>query len=420
MASLEYINFNPWREIVEGREIAWERDSLARGIEGLPQIFWQDGSGWAEANHWALAKITDHRVEVATVKGLMKHLHAYACFLEAHDLEWRHFPTRLAERAVVRFRGDLIQQINCGGLASSTARSRINAVVQFYRHAAVHDFVSTTTSMWRDQAVVIRYFDAVGFKRSLTRFTTDLAIPNRTVVGIRLEDGLIPLSDIHMTELLKFTAGHETSELHLMLTMGFFTGARFGTITSFRIENLEQARPDPYMKGFVLIRVGPGTGVVTKLDVAGDLLVPCLLFDELKRYAYSAERLKRETKASSADRSVLFLTNRGNRYSSNTVSRMMTELRRGAVRSGLKFMERFKFHQTRATYGTWLMKSALQVATPSAAIAFVRSAMFHKHESTTFRYVQFLEVTKGKQEAAQEFHQAFTGLFNRSWDEVDA
>lgn len=53
--------------------------------------------------------------------------------------------------------------------------------------------------------------------------------------------------------------------------MGFFTGARFGTITSLRVENLEQARPDPYMKGFVLIRVGPGTGVATKFDVAGDL-----------------------------------------------------------------------------------------------------------------------------------------------------
>lgn len=89
MASLEYINFNPWREVVVGGEIAWESDSLAGGIERLPQIYWNDGSDWAEANHWALTKITDHRVDLATAKGLMKQLHAYACFLEAHDLEWR-------------------------------------------------------------------------------------------------------------------------------------------------------------------------------------------------------------------------------------------------------------------------------------------------------------------------------------------
>ncbi len=45
--------------------------------------------------------------------------------------------------------------------------------------------------------------------------------------------------------------------------------------------------------------------------------------------------------------------------------------------------------------------------------------MFHKHESTTFRYVQFLEYAKGKQEAAQAFHEAFTGLCRRDWNEAD-
>jgi integrase len=420
MASLEYIDFNPWRDVVADGQLVWHPDKLAPGISRLPQIFWDSGEGWAEANHWALEKVANHRVHLDTAKGLMKHLHAFACYLEKHDLDWRHFPTRLSDRAVVQFRGDLMQQINSGSLASSTARSRINAVVQFYRHAAVHDFVNTTSPMWRERSVVIRYFDVVGFKRSLTRFSTDLAIPNRRVVGARLEDGLFPLSAVHMTELLKFTRDQETTEFHLMLAMGFFTGARLGTITTFQVENLEQARPDPYMRGFVLIRIGPGTKVATKFDVEGDLLVPGLLFDELKRYAYSTERLKREAKASKNERSILFLTNRGNRYSNNTVSRMMVDLRRSAVGTGLTFMDRFKFHQTRATYGTWLMKLALSVTSPAAAIAFVRSAMFHKHEATTFRYVQFLECAKGKQEAAQAFHEAFTGLCRRDWNKADA
>lgn len=420
MASLEYVDFKPWREVVADGEIGWEQDKLAKEIHRLPQIFWSSGEGWAEANHWALEKITSHGIHLDTAKGLMKHLQAYACYLEEHDLDWRHFPARLSERAVVRFRGDLLQQIERGSLASSTARSRMNAVVQFYRHAAAHDFVSSSTPMWRDRTVVIRYFDAVGFKRSMTRISTDLAIPNRTIVGVRLEDGLVPLSDVHMAELLKFIAGEGTAELHLMLTTGFFTGARLGTITTLRIENLEQARPDPYMKGFYLVRVGPGTGVATKLNVEGDLLVPSMLLSELKRYAYSTERLKREAKASEGQRSIVFLTSRGNRYSNNSVARLMTGLRRSAVRANLRFMERFKFHQTRATYGTWLMKLALNVTTSAAAIAFVQAAMLHKHESTTFRYVRFLESTKGKQEAAQAFHEAFTGLRKRSWDTVNA
>ncbi|WFS19908.1 site-specific integrase [Pseudomonas sp. 905_Psudmo1] len=417
MACLEQVDFKPWREIHSDGTLNWEFDNLARSIQQLPQIFWGSGEGWTEANLWALDKATNHRCDIETVKSLMKHLHSYACFLERHELDWRHFPIRLSERAVVRFRGELIQQIANGSLASSTARSRINSIVQFYRFAADNSFISATTSMWRERPVVIRYYDTLGFSRALTRLSTDLAIPNRSAPGDRLEDGLTPLSSENMVALLKFTAREETVELHLMLTIGFFTGARLRTISTLRIENLEQARPDPYIKDIFLIRVGPGTKVSTKFNAEGDLLVPKTLLETLKNYAYSTDRLKRETKASTNQGSVLFLTSRGKPYSNSTVGALMTGLRKKADRANLKFVGRFKFHQTRATYGTWLMKLALGVTAPAAAIEFVKNAMFHKHESTTFRYVKFLESTKGKQEAAREFHEAFTGLKSRDWDD---
>lgn len=419
MASLEFIDYWPWREQRDEGAIEWTQDRVAPHVRGLPQIFWQDGVGWAEANHWALEKVASEGAHLDTAKGLMKHLRAYACFLEHHQLDWRHFPIRLAERAVVRYRGHLIDQIEKGELSSSTARSRISAVIQFYRHAARYDFVRPTSQMWRERPVVLRFFDSVGFKRSLTRITTDLAIPNLAVAGVRLEDGLMPLTDVHMTELLTFTAKEDTAELHLMLTLGFFTGARLGTITTLRIRNVESAREDPYLKGFFLVRVGPGTGVATKLNVEGDLLVPSMLLEELKRYAYSVGRLKRESKASEADRSLVFLTVRGNRYSNASVASLMTRLRRKTAMAGLKFTDRFKFHQTRATYGTWLMKLALSATTTAAAVEFVKNAMLHKHEATTFRYVKFLENSRGKQEAAKAFHEAFTGLNQRDWNRVD-
>lgn len=421
MASLEYIDFTAWREVIDGEgTVTWERDPLSRQIDDLPQLFWQNGEGWIEVNHWALERAADRRIKLETVKTQLKHLRAYAQFLEEQKLDWRHFPIQLASRAIVRFRGDLVEQIERGSLTSSTARSRIGAVIGFYRYADAHKFISPESPMWREKSVVIQYYDSIGFKRSLTRAVTDLAIPNRSRPGVRLEDGLLPINEAHMTQLLDFTSREETQELHLMLTTGFFTGARLGTITTLRIENLEQAHPDPFMKGFFLLRVGPGTGVATKFDVEGDLLVPDFLLEELKRYAYSTPRLKRETRAKPADRSILFLTTRGRGYSSKSIDRLMTGLRRDCMRAGLKFMARFKFHQTRATYGTWLMKLALGVTTVAAAVAFARNALFHKRESTTFGYVRFLENSKGKQEAAEAFNQAFTGLGNRKWDEFDA
>ncbi|KTC24335.1 hypothetical protein AO392_17370 [Pseudomonas putida] len=420
MAYLEHVDFKPWREAHVGDALEWEHDRLARRIPRLPQIFWESGVGWAEVNLWALDKIANHHRDIETVKSLMKHLQSYALFLEKNELDWRHFPLRRSERAVVRFRGDLMHQIEIGSLTSSTAQARMNAVVQFYRYAAEQDFISTTTPMWRERPVVIRYYDTLGFRRALTRMSTDLTIPNRRAPGDRLEDGLLPLSDTHMTELLKFTASEETEELHLMLTIGCFTGARLRTISTLRIENLEQAQPDPYVKGLFLVRVGPGTTVSTKFNVEGYLNVPKILLEELKRYAYSTARLKREARAATPHRSVLFLTSRGRPYSNNTIGTLMTGLRCNARRANLQFMSRFKFHQTRATYGTWLMKLALSVTTTAAAIEFVKNAMLHKHESTTFKYVKFLESTKGKQEVAQAFHEAFTGLRSRHWDNFSA
>ncbi|WP_191090279.1 site-specific integrase [Dechloromonas sp. CZR5] len=404
---------------------AFVLDPTGRAISRLPQIFWESGEGWAEANHWLLEKATTVGIKIKTVVSLGKHLYSYAVFLEnpqeeRERLDWRHFPVRLADRAVVQFRGHVIKQIERGSLASTTARARMSALIQFYRHAAAHDFVTPETPMWNEKSVVLPYYDSIGFKRALVRIKTDLSISNRARPGTTLEDGLLPLSESHMTELLKFSSCSQTIEMHLMLTIGFFTGARIETITTLRIEDLEQACPDPSIKNFFLIRVGPPTSVATKFSVEGDLLVPDFLLRALKEYGYSTERLKREAKAAPEYRSVLFLTSRSRPYSGESQRRLMTDLRRDAIRAGLKFMQRFKFHSTRATYGTWLMKLTLAVTTVPAAIEFVKNAMLHKDEATTMRYVRFLEVTKGKQEASAAFSAAFTGLHNRNWDQFSA
>lgn len=393
-----------------------EPDNLARAFDSLPQIFWKEGSGWDEVNQWALSKLVDFNIKVKTVDSLMKHMHAYAVFLESRGLDWRHFPIKASERALVRFRGHLMNQIKDGSLASSTARSRMNAVVQFYRHAQEHEFIQPAGPLWRDRQVVIPYYDAAGFKRALVRASTDLSISSQVAPGVRLEDGLLPLNEEHMTQLLQYTARHQSTELHLMLSVGFFTGARLETITTLRIENLEESLPHPLLKGFWELRVGPGTGVATKFDVQGALLVPDFILFAIKDYAFSTVRLKRETRASEKDRSLVFLTVRGGQYT-NAVSSLMTVLRRDCVGAGLMFMSRFKFHETRATYGTWLMKLALGVMKTGEAIELVKSAMLHKHEAATFRYVKFLEDCKGKQEISAEFNRVFTGLVERNWDD---
>jgi hypothetical protein len=45
--------------------------------------------------------------------------------------------------------------------------------------------------LWKDKRYFIKYFDQVGFERTLAGTTTDLGIPNRKRIGVTLEGGLL-------------------------------------------------------------------------------------------------------------------------------------------------------------------------------------------------------------------------------------
>jgi integrase len=315
----------------------------------------------------------------------------------------------------------LIERVESGTLAGSTAANSMSAVIQFYRFADLHNLVRADSPMWVDRLAVIPFHDTAGFKRSMVRLSSDLKIPNRKRVGATLEDGLLPLRSEHMSALLAYTAKHEIEELHLMLSTGFFTGARIGTITTLTVTGLETAREDPLTPGIYLLPVGPGTGVSTKFSVSGELMVPKAVLTDLKTYASSTTRLLREAKANRDGKDLLFLARSGRPYTVETVNRLVHEMRKRAVLAGLRFMHRFRFHQSRATFGTWLVQILLDSGVKTTdAIRIVRDAMLHKNEATTLGYITFLEKTRAKGKAAAAFNAAFTGLSNRNWDTVDA
>lgn len=413
MARLEYIHYEPHRAVVVGKSVQWVRDVSVRAVEGLPQIFWNDGQPWSEANLFALERARSRDGKHKTVESLMEHLHKYAEWLEREQFDWRHFPKNKADRVLVRYRGELVDSRDRGALAPSTTTARMNAVIRFYRYCAGHNFISRDAPKWQDKVAVLRYFDSVGFERTLQRITTDISIPNRARPGVRLEDGLLPLTSEHVAELLTFSKTNASAELHLMLTIGCFTGARICTITTLHMFALEQAMRDPMVPGMWVVPVGPGTRIATKFDVSGDLMLPDLLMKQIRDYASSRRHMDRVKKADKKDKSLLFLTRQGKPYKPKATGREMVELRRKGLAADLKFLQKFKFHQTRATYGTWLMSICLSAASVKASIEYVKRAMHHKNEATTFGYITFTEHTKAKIEVANAFTEAFLGLKDR-------
>jgi integrase len=81
--------------------------------------------------------------------------------------------------------------------------------------------------------------------------------------------------------------------------------------------------------------------------------------------------------------------------------------------AGLTQFQTFKFHQTRATFGTQLMRLAMNTLPSQVdAIVFVRDAMLHKDEATTWKYVKFIEQEPIKEALSDEFFNLYLGQVN--------
>jgi len=427
MASLELIHYIPHRAVVgvDG-QVTWERDRGCRPVENLPQVFWRDGTPWSEVNLWAHQRATTGKTDIKTVQANLGHLHKYAEWIELQEVDWRHFPMLERERVLIRWRKHLIElRDKLGLLAPSTTTQRMNATIHFYRYARAQGLIGRDSPMWQERQVVHRFHDAHGFERTMLLSSTDLAIPNRARHGLRLEDGLLPLTRDHMHDLLRFTEqGRNASrELHLMLLVGFYSGARIETITDLKRGTLENAVADPEVPGIVYLAVGPGHRpfVATKFDVQGRIMMPDWLFNALLAYASDPNRLKREALAPPDNKDLLFLTRFGHRYadressSGTAVGRAMVDLRKKASNAGLKFAKHFHFHMTRATFGTWLTSTLLERGyNTKAVLTFVSNAMLHRNIETTLKYIKFIEQTPIKIEVANEFTESFLGLNTRT------
>lgn len=414
MASLEQINYQPHRAEVSNGSLHWAALNR-KPIRNLPQIVWEDNSTWPEANIWALDQATSSKRDLKTVRSNMSHLLAYAKWLEAESIKWWHFPERESERCLVRFRGALVAARNNGDLAPSTVSQRMTAVIRFYKWTQSRRLISTEWPMWEQRFVGLKLTDSFGLEHTMRVASTDLAIPNRKVTGaVQIEDGLLPVTVSAIKEILQLADRSASEELSLFLRIGFFTGLRIGSITDLKVQTLHNATMVPDV-GWKRLAVGPGARppVSTKFGVSGSVPIPEELFESLVAYSMSTRRLKRQMLANPENQELLFLTRYGNSYggdNSRAVNVEMHRLRSAGKKAGIKVMRGFHFHRTRATFATELMRVALRFMPIGDAVQFVREACLHKDESTTLKYIKFIEANKAMAEAADAFSEAFMGL----------
>jgi integrase len=418
MARCELITFTPHAPEVVDDKLRWV--PLKSGVlEGLPQICWESGEPWREANLWLLNGA--YRQDIETVRANAKALHAYAQWLELADppIRWWDFPVREKDRCLVRFRGFLINERAAGQLAPSTVSARMRAVIRFYRWIYAERLFTPGWPMWRDRHVAIKLNSTDYFERTVNVTTTDLAIPNRKRNAAGLEDGVMPVSAEERDTILTLVDAHCSVELALMLRLGFYTGMRLGTICDLKLDTLLRAIPEPGVPDARLIFIGPNARppVHTKGGAYGQITVPRRLIEDLTHYASSLRRLERQARANGDDKSLLFLTRFGNPYvkrkanKSAAVNVEMHKLRSIARAAGTN-ISHFHFHMTRATFACDVMRIALQVEGIDA-VAVVGDMLFHANRRTTEAYVHYLKTQPIKADVANAFTEVFLGGMRR-------
>lgn len=417
MATLVSIHYVPHRAEVCENSVSWVK-TRKKMIEELPQIMWADNRPWREANLWALTRASDQKRSLKTIWSAMKHIHAYAKWLEHEAVAWWHFPEREADRCLVRYRGALVDAIKNGEIAPSTAQQRMACAIRFYRWLAASRLLSPEWPMWQERMIGIHLHDSFGFDRTIVTKTTDLAIPNRKAIGEKLEDGLLPIASENVAEILNFADENASQELALMLRLGFGTGMRFGTIADLKVKTIQNAVPDPWFPGYFLLAVGPGAhpAVHTKFGVTGQIWISIDDLQILRNYMFSARRLKRQSQADTKHIGNVFLTRFSKPFgsegsdSSRAINVELGRLRKAALAKGVTAFHNFYFHRSRCTFATELARVAIRHGSVGTAIELVMRALLHKNEETSLKYIKFVEKTKVMSEMSDEFTRRFLGL----------
>ncbi len=419
MAKIEPIRYRPSRPETVSGNVEWvERQGVHACL--LPMIFWEEGKPWREANLWFKEQVTDESCDLKTVNCKAYALLTYATWLETNNVSWLHFPESKDERCLNRYRGALIKYRSTNKLAPSTTTNKMRVVIQFYRWLLEKGIIPNENSLWVDRSITIHFNTARGISLSKNVRSSSLAIPCRRINKANPEDGLWPLTPEDRELVLDCAEANCPIEIYLMLLLGFHTGLRIESITDLRVETLQRAIPHPMSTGYSILHLGPGASppVRTKFDVTGQVDIPTRLLDMLKDYLNSIERKRRGEKAHITIKNVVFLTTHGNEYArrdlnkSPAINVAIHKLRKIGIEKGLEALNRFKFHQTRATFATELILHAIE-HDPENCLRIVRDKFLQKDEKSALAYIKFVkrEHSEISAKAADKFTKAFLGRF---------
>jgi len=411
----------------------------------FPVLIQGNGEPWLIGNLYLTTKLErEPGYESKTYRGIADHLLDYLRFLEDQKLNFLHFPENDRLKVTYRYREQLLNFVDNAELSTSTAKSRINAVVNFYDAITKWGLVNQPcgdgiafTRINRELFVKTEYGAAGKVKISSHNLSLKGGSKQSCAEYIKDDEELRPLTTDEQAIVLK-TLHHSSREYQLIFYLALFTGARIQTIGTLRIRDFE-GRLDS--DGNLRLAIVSGTLIDTKKNKKMTLLVPGWLVKDIIIYSRCPEAIKRRLRSYYGDSkdNYVFLSKSGIPYytsrreissksqkmftSNGNMSRraQQVNIQDGAAlrvhiqqillprifRTHPNF-KKFKFHDLRATFGMNLMESQIKHfgnTSTNYAIEHVQQRMGHTNKNTTLQYLNYKTRMEWKKSIQHEFEE---------------
>lgn len=387
----------------------------------FPVVLDASGVPWAEANVYLLTRIEDAiEPSMSTYSAIADGLGAFRHFLDDKGIDWTEFPLHKLSRPTYRFCGFLNLSIKAGEISASTASRWMSAVIAFYKWLRDEQILTPENKPWKESDRYVQFTDIRGARFSKKVTSTDVGIKvakGQDPYADTIDDGakLRPLRKDQQLWLLEALAASQNTEMTLVHTFALVTGARIQTILTFRVRHTLIELEDPTLHE-LRFAVGPGTGVDTKGDKPGVLHIPVWFYEALRVYALSdrARGRRKRARGGDTDDQYLFLSERGaalyqskadalkfdstanlrHAKSGQAVRQFIAERVLPYIHEHHAPKFKYRFHDTRATYGMNLTDDRLSLVaqgqiTLHQAREFVKTRMGHTSAAVTDRYLNY-------------------------------
>lgn len=372
-----------------------------------------------------------------TIYSIANDLLDYLRFLEHFELDILEFPSEEDQRVTYLYRNTLVERVDNGIIANSTASQRINRVVAFYKLCAKKKIFHPDSLKNKPYREIIRqaYIRYEGYIITKDVESTDLAIPNRK--NAIQHDALIDERTLHPLDLteqkiiFKHLKFHHNRVLQLMILFALATGARIQTICTIKIKDIIGLENNSHK--YYSLKIGGQTEIDTKNNSNYRLIIPDYVINEINKYINSNEWKNRFKKSCYNDinESPIFLSRFGKSFytsksdirKANAIQKRVDITIGNSIRKNLSdFIKliriehpnfrKFSFHDLRATFGMNLLIRLLESGqTTTQALLHVQQRMGHQNIQTTMRYLNFYN-THSTFKKAQDQYEIF--LFKES------